>query len=42
MCRTTVNISGDAAVAMIVAKSVDKLGDPVVKDWDDNYKEKDD
>ncbi|HET8886273.1 MAG TPA: dicarboxylate/amino acid:cation symporter [Salinimicrobium sp.] len=41
MCRTTVNISGDAAVAMIVAKSVDKLGDPVVKDWDDNYKEKD-
>jgi len=26
MCRTTVNITGDAAVSMIVAKSVDKLG----------------
>lgn len=38
MCRTTVNVTGDAAVSMIVAKSVDKLGDPQVKDWDDNYK----
>ncbi|SDS57244.1 Na+/H+-dicarboxylate symporter [Gillisia sp. Hel1_33_143] len=37
MCRTTVNVTGDAAVAMIVAKSVDKLGPPNVKDWDDNY-----
>lgn len=36
MCRTTVNITGDAAVSMMVAKSVGKLGDPVVKDWDDN------
>ncbi len=25
MCRTTINITGDAAVAMVVAKSVDKL-----------------
>jgi len=25
MCRTTVNVTGDAAVSMIVAKSVDKL-----------------
>ena len=25
MCRTTVNITGDAAVSMVVAKSVDKL-----------------
>ena len=25
MCRTTVNVTGDAAVAMVVAKSVDKL-----------------
>lgn len=25
MCRTTVNVTGDAAVAMIVAKSIDKL-----------------
>ena len=36
MCRTTVNITGDAAVSMMVAKSVDKLGEPHVKDWDDN------
>lgn len=27
MCRTVVNITGDAAVAMLVAKSVGKLGD---------------
>ena len=38
MCRTTVNVTGDAAVSMIIAKSVDKLGPPNVKDWDDNYK----
>ena len=38
MCRTVVNVTGDAAVAMLVAKSVDKLGEPSVKDWDDNYK----
>jgi len=38
MCRTTVNVTGDAAVSMIVAKSVDKLGEPKVKNWDDNLK----
>ncbi len=37
MCRTTVNITGDAAVSMIVAKSVGKLNDPVEKNWDDYY-----
>ena len=37
MCRTTVNVTGDAAVSMIVAKSVGKLGNPHVKNWDDNY-----
>lgn len=37
MCRTTVNVTGDAAVSMMVAKSVGKLGEPKVKDWDDNY-----
>ena len=37
MCRTTVNITGDAAVSMIVAKSVGKLNDPVEKNWDDHY-----
>ncbi|HET8753104.1 MAG TPA: dicarboxylate/amino acid:cation symporter [Salinimicrobium sp.] len=40
MCRTTVNITGDAAVSMVVAKSVGKLGDPVVKDWDDHLPKK--
>jgi|TARA_R100000306_G_scaffold742_7_gene2014 Na+/H+-dicarboxylate symporter len=38
MCRTTVNVTGDAAVSMMVAKSQGKLGVPMVKDWDDNYK----
>jgi len=38
MCRTTVNVTGDAAVSMVIAKSVDKLGEPHVKDWDCNYK----
>ena len=37
MCRTTVNVTGDAAVSMIVANSIGKLGEPHVKDWDDNY-----
>lgn len=37
MCRTTVNVTGDASVAMLVAKSVGKLGDPQVKNWDDSY-----
>lgn len=36
MCRTTVNVTGDAAVSMMVAKSVDKLGDPVAKNWNDH------
>ncbi|PHR74654.1 MAG: dicarboxylate/amino acid:cation symporter [Lutibacter sp.] len=38
MCRTVVNVTGDAAVSMLVAKSVGKLGEPHVKNWDDNYK----
>jgi len=38
MCRTIVNVTGDATVSMIIAKSEDKLGEPHVKDWDDNYK----
>lgn len=37
MCRTVVNVTGDAAVSMLVAKSVGKLGDPHPKEWDDNY-----
>lgn len=38
MCRTVVNVTGDATVSMIVAKSVDKLGEPKVKEWDDHLK----
>ena len=38
MCRTVVNVTGDAAVSMMVAKSVDKLGEPKVKEWSDHYK----
>lgn len=37
MLRTTVNVTGDAAVSMLIGKSLGKLGDPKVKDWDDNY-----
>jgi len=39
MCRTAVNVTGDAAVSMLVAKSVGKLGEPKIKNWDDNYAE---
>lgn len=39
MCRTSINVTGDAAVSMMVAKSVGKLKDqPVEKHWDDHYK----
>ena len=31
------NVTGDAMVAMLVAKSVDKLGVPKVENWDDHY-----
>jgi Na+/H+-dicarboxylate symporter len=36
MLRTTVNVTGDATVASIVAKSLGKFGEPKVQDWDDN------
>ena len=37
MCRTVVNVTGDAAVSMLVAKSIGKLKDePLEKNWDDN------
>ncbi len=40
MLRTVVNITGDATVATIVAKSVGKLHDnPKAKNWDDHYEE---
>jgi Na+/H+-dicarboxylate symporter len=37
MCRTMVNVTGDATVSMIIAKSLGKLKDPKPKEWDDNY-----
>lgn len=39
MCRTVINVTGDATVSMLVAKSADKLGEPKIKNWDDNYEE---
>lgn len=39
MFRTVVNITGDATVSMLVAKSVGKLGEPKVRNWDDNLDE---
>lgn len=39
MLRTSVNITGDAAVSMVIGNSLGKLGRPKVKDWDDHYKE---
>ncbi len=39
MCRTVINVTGDASVSMLVAKSADKLGDPSPKNWDDNYED---
>jgi len=37
MCRTVVNVTGDATVSMLIAKSLGKLHDPKPKNWDDNY-----
>lgn len=39
MLRTVVNVTGDATVSMIVAKSLGKLHDPKPKEWDDNYEQ---
>ncbi|MGG5488103.1 dicarboxylate/amino acid:cation symporter [Gaetbulibacter sp. NE] len=37
MCRTVVNVTGDATVSMMVAKSLGKLHKPKPKNWDDHY-----
>lgn len=37
MLRTSVNVTGDAAVSMVIGNSLGKLGKPNVKDWDDHY-----
>lgn len=36
MCRTVANVTGDATVATLVAKSLGMLGNPVPKNWDDH------
>lgn len=40
MLRTVVNVTSDATVAVVIAKSEGLLHDPEVKDWDDNYQAK--
>lgn len=35
MCRTVVNVTSDATVAILVGKSLGKLTGPKVKEWDD-------
>ena len=39
MCRTVVNVTGDATVSVLVAKALGKLGNPKVKNWDDHLDE---
>ena len=39
MCRTMVNVTGDATVSMIVAKLEGKLHNPQSKEWDDHLEE---
>lgn len=36
MCRTVINVTGDATVAMVVGKSVNKIKEPNPKNWDDH------
>ncbi len=38
MLRTSVNVTSDAFCAMMIGKSVGKLGKPQSHEWDDNYK----
>ena len=36
MCRTVINVTGDATVSTLIAKLEGKLHDPKPKDWDDH------
>lgn len=38
MCRTIANVTGDATVSLLVGRSLGKVHEPRVKNWDDNYK----
>ena len=40
MCRTVVNVTSDATVAILVGKSLGKLTGPKVKEWDDQLVKK--
>ena len=35
MCRTVINVTGDATVSMIGTKSLRKLSDPQPQEWDE-------
>ena len=37
MIRTVANVTGDAFCSIVVAKSIGKLGEPHIKNWDDEY-----
>ncbi len=39
MCRTMINVTGDATVSMIIAKLEGKLHNPQSKEWDDHLDE---
>ena len=39
MCRTVINVTGDATVSTVIAKLEDKLHNPKPKDWDDHLEE---
>lgn len=41
MLRTVINVTSDATVSMLVAKSIGKLGEPHEKAWDEYYHHKD-
>src|SRR5690554_2629147 len=40
MMRTVANVTGDGAIATLIGKSLGKLKDPEIKNWDDYYKKK--
>ncbi len=39
MCRTVINVTGDATVSTLIAKLEGKLHDAKPKDWDDHWEE---
>ena len=39
MCRTVINVTGDATVSTVIAKLEDKLHNPKPEDWDDHWEE---